>query len=284
MGIAFRYGSFDEDTNAAMIVACDVFNDALGASPIAHSHVAMLRLEDVSVQTAAYRLAAIAELLDREKVPYGIGLIPDQLIRGQKLMTLSDDKELVSTLRWAQDHGARIILHGLHHSFNSAEDYEFWDAVHERSLSYDSPEWMRERIQTGIDIEEGLGLYPRFWETPHYSASSADYIAVGEFFNTSWERRRPIGWLPWVLIADQYGERVLPEDIGYVSVDGSATVEQQMARARLLLTCRGCVAAGFLHPATVRLQDVAAYVHGLRALGYTLIDPIGFIPTDDQEQ
>ncbi|MFN2527906.1 MAG: DUF2334 domain-containing protein [Candidatus Baltobacteraceae bacterium] len=261
----------------AAIVISDALNDAFDASPLPTAHFAMLRLEDVSVQTQALRLKAIVEYLASQGVPYGIGVIPDQLIKGQNLSTLKQDPELVSVLRFAQSNGATIILHGLHHSFNSPEDFEFWDQAHHRPLPQDSPAWMDAKISQGLQLERDAGLQPKMWETPHYSASRVDYGEVSKFFKTAWEERDPNGWLPWPLQRDAFGAQLLPENLGYVANDGSTTVADQLAIAKLLLMCRGCIAAGFLHPSTVPLEDVRQYVSGLRALGYHFADPKQFV-------
>jgi hypothetical protein len=96
---------------------------------------------------------------------------------------------------------------------------------------------------------------------------------VSEFFSSTWELRDPVNWLPWPLRRDEYGALVLPENLGYVSLDGRKTVADQLARARELLVCRSCLAAGYLHPSTVWIEDVQAYVEGLRRLGYVFVDP-----------
>ncbi len=263
---------------AEMIATCDLLSIGLHAAPVPNRHIAMLRLEDVSVQTQAVRLRAIVNYLTSSGIPYGIGVIPDQLIKGKTLSTLSQDPELVAILRFAQDHGARIILHGLHHSYNSPEDYEFFDAVHFTPLPQDSVAWMRGKVLTGLHIEQSLGLRPLFWETPHYAASQLDYRTVDTLFTASWEQRRPVFWLPWVLQRDEYGALLLPEDLGYISYGGDDTLAQQLQMAADLLLCRQCIAAGFLHPSTVTLSDVRGYVEGLQSLGYVFADPAGFLP------
>lgn len=268
---------FDDVHYFGAAVVADALWDALGSRQVVQQHEAMLRLEDVSVQTPPARLRAIVSMLYRAGVPYGIGLIPDQWIKGTNLKKLAEEPDLVETLRWAESHGATIVVHGLHHSYNSAEDFEFWDGDHDRPLAYDSATWMRGRITEAIADEVALGLHPRMWETPHYSASPTDYGEVARKFLVAWEQRRPLGWFPWVLQRDEYGQVLLPEDLGYVSFDRRLNVAQQLKRARTLLVCRGCIAAGFLHPSTVTDSDVLAYVTGLRALGYVFVDPGGFV-------
>ena len=259
----------------AMLTVCEAITKFLGAKPLPNQHLAMLRLEDVSAATPPWRLEHFVHYLARLRVPYGIGIIPELRVQGRSYGPLSDDHELLRTLRWAEGHGATVVLHGLHHCCSSqgAEGYEFWDHDHNAPLSSDTASWMRSQISKGIKDLTSLGLAPQMWETPHYSASPLDYQVVSDFFGTAWELRRPIGWLPWVLWRDQYGTMILPENLGYVSLDGTMTVDDQLARARELLMCQSCIAVGFLHPSTVPIKDLDLYVQGLRKLGYAFVDP-----------
>jgi hypothetical protein len=268
--------SSDVGRRGAMLAVCDALTRFFGAHPLAPRPLAMLRLEDVSALTPAKRLDNIVRYLAAAHVPYGIGLIPDLQVKGQAFVSLRDNDGLRKILDWAEGHGATTILHGLHHccSSDGAEGYEFWDIDHNAPVPYDSAPWMRSKIAEGLADETALGLHPQIWETPHYSASPIDYGVVSEFFGASWELRRPIGWLPWVLRRDPYGRMLLPEDLGYVSLDGTKTVADQIARAREILVCQSCVAAGFLHPSTVSIEDVRNYVDGLRELGYEFVDPV----------
>jgi hypothetical protein len=270
--------SFDSNEVArrgAMLAICDAITQFLGAHPLPARHLAMLRVEDVSALTPASRLDAIVRYLAAAHVPYGLSVIPDLRVKGRSIPSLRDNSQLLGVLRWAEGNGATVILHGLHHCCSSedAEGYEFWDRDNNAPVSDDSAEWMRSQVAEGIAYETALGLHPQIWETPHYSASPVDYGAVSEFFGAAWELRRPIGWLPWVLKRDQYGAMLLPEDLGYVSLDGKQTVADQLIRAKELLVCRSCIAAGYLHPSTIRFEDVRNYIDGLRGLGYVFVDP-----------
>jgi hypothetical protein len=263
-----------DDPHGEMVAASDAIATFLGVTPNAKP-LAMLRLEDVSAITPASRLAIIVTYLSLAHVPYGIGVIPDLRVTHGAGGLLGSNPALVAVLKWAQQHGATIILHGLHHCCSSqdAEGYEFWDHDRNAPVAQDSPAWMRAQIVEGVNDETALGLRPLMWETPHYSASPNDYAVVSQFFKTAWELRRPTGWLPWPLQRDQYGARILPENLGYVPLDGTRTVNDQLARARVMLACRYCVAVGFLHPALIGVNTVRAYVQGLRAMGYAFVDP-----------
>jgi len=248
--------SFDSGEVAwrgAMLTVCDAITQFIAGHPLPARPLAMLRLEDVSSLTPARQLDGIVQYLAAARVPYGIGVIPDLRIKGRTIRPLGDNRELVTILRRAEQQGATIVLHGLHHccSSDNVEGYEFWDVDHNAPLPFDSASWMRSNVSEAIADSSAMGLHPRIWETPHYSASPDDYGTVSEFFSVAWERRRPIGWMPWVLKRDQYGAMLLPDDLGYVSLDGKMTVADQLARAKELLVCQGCLAAGFIHPNTV---------------------------------
>jgi len=258
-----------------MLVVCDAIARFLAVQPIPARPLAMLRLEDVSALTPASRLKSIVEYLAAAHVPYGIALVPDLQVKGKTIAPLRDNDALSDVLRWAEHHNGTIILHGLHHCCSSegAEGYEFWDYERDAPVSHESDEGIRATIREGISQATALELRPLIWETPHYSASPLDYRVVSDFFGTAWELRRPLGWLPWVLQRDQYGTLLLPEDLGYVSLDQTKTVHDQLERAKELLVCGSCIASGFLHPNTVDITDVREYVDGLRRLGYAFVDP-----------
>ena len=258
------------------LAACDILRIGLGVPPA--PKIALLRFEDVSVEVPTDRMRGIVDYMASRDLAYGIGVIPNQIIRDVNLQKLSEDPSLVAELRFAQAHGARIVLHGFYHSYNSAEDFEFWDPVHQRPLPNDSVAFMSDRIAQGLKIERGLGLDPVMWESPHYAASPLDYGVVATFFATSWERRRPVAFLPWALQSDAYGSVLLPENLGYDSVraaDHRMSLDQQLSRARAFTVCADCVPAGFLHPSTVPLADVIDFVNGIEALGYRFADPLG---------
>jgi hypothetical protein len=263
-----------DGTHGSMVAACDAIASFLGAPPNPVP-LAMLRLEDVSAITPPELLGTIAYHLWRARVPYGIGVIPDLELKDGSAYPLQSNPALVSVLLWAQANGATIFLHGLHHCCSSedAEGYEFWDFDRKAPVPNDSAAWMQQTVAEGLREERALGLRPLMWETPHYAASPLDYAVVSRMIPAAWEPRPPVSWLPWPLQRDQYGAVLLPENLGYVSLDGAFTLGAQLTRANALLACRYCVAVGFLHPALVSPSTVDGYVQGLRNLGYAFADP-----------
>ena len=60
----------------------------------------------------------------------------------------------------------------------------------------DSQAWAQSRAARGQSLFAQAGLpTPAIWETPHYSASAADYAGIDQVFSTRYERgtylRRP---------------------------------------------------------------------------------------------
>jgi hypothetical protein len=160
-------------------------------------------------------------------------------------------------LRWAQQHGATIVLHSPYARYTEPP-VEF---LKSQSL-----------IGDVLKREHNQGLDPLIWETPYGSAGLEDDVDAARFFGTTWERRSPVAWLPWIVQSDAHGQLVLPY-LGGISASGPPTVQQQLNAAKTLLMCRGCVAVGFLPLSTVSIESVGRDVDGLRAMGYVFMDP-----------
>jgi hypothetical protein len=131
---------------------------------------------------------------------------------------------------------------------------------------------------------------PAFWETPHYSASAADYAGIGKVFATRYERGLYFGgqlaggavnyshvfgqFFPYV-VHDLDGSTVIPENLGnYEPVMQNnnparlpATI---VAHAQAELAVRQGVASFFFHP-YYDISGLQQIVAGMKALGYTFV-------------
>src|SRR6266508_8428 len=108
-------------TDAPTLIFADVLHEFFGTSaPV--SRRAVIRLEDVSVHVDPARLIATVDYLSGEHIPFVIGLIPAQRFEDGTIIPLRQRPEFVRALRYAQEHGATIALHGYHHTFGSGED------------------------------------------------------------------------------------------------------------------------------------------------------------------
>jgi hypothetical protein len=263
----------DPESDAPFLVFADVLHDFFGTSTTA-SRQAVIRLEDVSVHIPPVRLTKIINYLHSRRIPFTMGVIPAQRMKDGSIVELSDRPDFVRVLRYAQDHGGTIILHGYHHTFGSGEDYEFWDEKRHAPIAGETWDMYAHSVEDGIRILRNSGIEPRLWETPHYAASPLAYQVFSRYFSHTIENRNPVPWLPYPAGPDQYGQMVIPENIGYIhpAEDGNRSVELQLQRANTLRIVRDSWAVGFFHPASIELPKLKSLVEGLQRQGYTFAD------------
>jgi len=262
----------------------DLLHDILGEDHT-RSHSALIRIEDTNPFTEPESLRAIADLLAERKVPFLVGVIPFYVnpASGTRV-AMSEKPDYVDALRYVAEHGGTIVLHGTTHQYKgeTASDYEFWDESRDRALSMDSREYVARKLRDGVSECLKNGIYPLLWETPHYSASATDYAVIAEHFSTAIEQRLVLDnldysqFFPYIINRDMYGQRIYPENLGYIPFDTDPAKEQEavdrlLSYARVNLAVRDGFVSAFFHP-FVRLEYLGKLVEGIRALGYTFVD------------
>ena len=137
-------------------------------------------------------------------------------------------------------------------------------------------------------IEEGLnecaknGIYPLYWETPHYTASTEDYKVISKYFSSSVERLIVTNsfkygqFFPYEIHKDMYGQKVFPEDLGYMPLNSNKDtseiyVNNMLKNAKGLLNVRDGYASFFFHT-FVNLDYLKEIADGISNLGYTFTD------------
>jgi uncharacterized protein YdaL len=249
------------------------------------SHSALIRIEDTNPFSDPVSLRDVADLLAARKVPFLVGVIPFYVDPAtQTRVAMSDKPDYVDALRYMMEHGGTIVLHGTTHQYKgeTAVDYEFWDESRNSTLPMDSRAYVTRKLREGITECLRNGIYPLLWETPHYSASTLDYSVFAEHFSTAMEQRLVIDNLdysqsfPYLIAKDMYGQRIYPENLGYVPLDPDPNKAQQavdyvLAAAKVSLAVRDGIVSAFFHP-FVKLDYLAQIVDGIRSLGYTFLD------------
>jgi len=264
--------------NTAPLVFADVLHDFFGTS-VSESRQALIRLEDVSVHIDPERIIETVDYLYSQRVPFSMGVIPAQKLKDGSVISLQEKPEFVRALRYAQDHGGTIILHGYNHTFGQGEDYEFWDDKRDAPLPNESWDMYASKLEDGIRVLRNQGIEPRYWETPHYAASPLAYKVFSHYFSHAVENRGMVEWMPYPSGPDKYGQTLIPETIGYIDPAHGHTVNAQLQRARQLQIVRDSWAVGFYHPANIPLSHLKSLVSGLRAQGYTFAD-LRALPTE----
>lgn len=309
------------------LVFADLLHDMLG---IAHAedHPAMIRLEDIHAMVNPESITRIVDLLHARAIPFSLAVIPhyrDPLgaYNGGKPQDIPLSR--ANSLRRALDHavelGGDIVAHGYTHQYEalknpgsgvSAEDYEFWDAVHNRPVPGDSTAWALGRLRASLDELKANGYTPVAWTTPHYQGSPRSFRAVPRVFATTYQRvayytsespqLAPVGahdyvswqFFPYPIARDYYGQRVLPENLGNVQymVDGHLTgrtlgydAQDLVTNARYALAVRDGFASFFFHPFLLDVPDVDGWeqlvrtLDGITALGYRWTSPSQLVAT-----
>lgn len=195
----------------------------------------------------------------------------------------------------------------------SGDDFEFYRVIQnaDNSLTFESPLpedsrlWALHRMQ-GAYWELALtGLRAFAWEAPHYTASMNTYAGVrglypvhygrmtyfvdneGKkdivsclFHRKAWKPKRAITsvkmlgqFFPYPIYNDQYGYKVVPENIGYYEPEPFTGYRPLLPvdlirHAEKSLVVRDGYASFFYHP-DLGTNDLREIIEGIQALGYT---------------
>jgi uncharacterized protein YdaL len=207
------------------------FSDLLFAAlapSAAPSHVALIRLEDVSPISDPKQLRRFADYLSGQKVPFSVNVIPEYTdpngyytAEGTPLtITLKQAPEVVKALKYIQSKGGTLNQEGYTHQYSninnpydgvSGDDAEFFRAqcsstpsspysfgescepgnwvIWTGPLPGDSESWAASRVKAGQSLFKQAGFtIPNVWITPHYFASAADYHAIDKLVPTRYDR------------------------------------------------------------------------------------------------
>jgi len=274
------------------LLFADMLHDMLGQNHPA-AHRAVIRIEDVHPFEDPDRLRGVADYLASEGVPFVVSLIPFYVDPGEGLrVSISDKPDFADAIRHMVRRGATVLLHGVTHQHKgvTAADYEFWDAARNDTIRGESVEAIRKKILMGLEECIRNGIYPLLWETPHYTGSLTTYEAVSTIFSTAMEQRLSANdedysqFFPYLIRRDLFGQRIIPENLGYVPFDpddpalSSESVTRILDAARVGLQVRDGWASCFYH-SFVPIDNLRRLVRGFRELGYQFADLKDFAHT-----
>jgi uncharacterized protein YdaL len=216
-----------------------------------------LRIEDYSCRGDHRAFRRMVDYLSSRGHPFMVGVIPAlrNPATGQ-VSRLESEPEFVAALRYAQQRGGRLVMHGSSHAHGNepGEGHEFWDVDLDRPLPGETAESVRTRLLDGVRQMVQQGLFPLAWETPHYAASRLAYTEIARVFSTAVERVQLgdascledfTGAAPTL---DQYGRVLLPENAGYILNQPAAPGQGIQDMGEILVGLRGTVAGCYIHP------------------------------------
>ncbi len=262
------------------LVFSETLHDILGQQH-GSSRYALVRIEDVNPESDPDQLRAVADLLFSRGIPFQVSLIPiyknpSRLVE----IYLPDRPRVVEALQYMVSRGGSIILHGVTHQLHgiTSDDFEFWDALTGRPPR-EPGNAIVQKLDLGMEECFRAGVFPIAWETPHYAASISTYELLQRFFSHVYDRRmvaddrKTAQDLPYE-IEDIYGQWVIPENLGYVSLeepDPGAIVEG----AERMLCVRDSIPSFFFHP-FVSTSYLKTIVDGFKRHGYRFISAEDF--------
>ena len=250
---------------------------------------AYIRLEDVHPLSDPKRLMAVAEELAKRDIPYMIAVIPVYTDPDSgRRYHFEDQREVLKVLKYMQNNGGSVVLHGYTHQFRDSETgegFEFWDVENQMPIyhgpedevtqlaedDFESPEkyevhqtknkeyerqYIEERITRGVQELANYGLYPLAFEAPHYTMSQNGYQVVSDYFSTyvgqvqlSDEDWEIMDTTPYATQPTMLnGMLLLPETIGYVQPEAEEPVKDMMESAEYYQLLKGGMIGAFYHP------------------------------------
>lgn len=269
------------------LVFCDLLHDIfeeIGGTLHRGARRAMVRLEDVSVDSEPADLRAVADYLYSQRVPFQIALIPifRDPQRGIEIH-LSDRRQFVEAVRYMVSRGGTVVLHGVTHQNAgvSADDYELWDDLADAPINGDSAERLERKLDLAFRECFANSIYPVAWETPHNAGSALDYATLGKYFTVFHERVLADAalaseqYFPYP-VRDRYGRFVVSENLGYLKA-GESDTQPIVDHARSMTVVRDGIASFYFHP-FLKIEHLKQIVGGIRAQGYEFISLREFAP------
>src|SRR5262249_32768071 len=143
-------GVLGAEEDDRVLCFADLLHDILG---IQHepSRRAILRIEDVSVDSDPQQLRKIADLLGDRHVPFIVSLIPIYVNPADKsYIPMHLRPQFVAAIRYMMARGGSIVMHGATHQFQglSADDAEFFDFPGHKVLDpkFDNPAYVETKL------------------------------------------------------------------------------------------------------------------------------------------
>ncbi len=250
---------------------------------------AYIRLEDVHPLSDPSRLMTVAQELAEREIPYMIAVIPVYTnSETGKDYHFEDSPEVLEALRFMQDNGGSVVLHGYSHQYRDSETgegFEFWDVENQRPI-YQGPEedvtiltegdfqteeeynaymeenkeferqYIEDRLTRGVQELTNYGIHPLAFEAPHYTMSQHGYEVVSSIFSTyvgqiqlSDERWEIMNTTPYPSEPTVLNDmQLLPETVGFMDTTVDDPLQDMVDSAELYQVTDGGILGAFYHP------------------------------------
>ncbi len=253
----------------------DALLDFYGATNLPGARL-FFRVEDYQAQSNHREFKHRVDYLFSRRHPFLLSVTPSwRNPRTGAVEDLDAAPEFVSGLRYAQQRGGRIVLHGCVRQ--EGRGGEFWNLALDRPLSPDPPAALRQQLAAATQLLLKHGLFPLAWQTPQDAASRATFAVLGRAFSTAVERPQLSDatqlekGLASALTLDPLGRQIVPENLGYVSEALTNSWAEIRRRAEFLTQLRGTVSGCFIH-AYQSFEKLSGLVETLEELKTPFLD------------
>ncbi|MGF0553681.1 DUF2334 domain-containing protein [Clostridioides difficile] len=238
-------------------IFCDSLNDIFNIKTFDKGRI-FVRIEDVHAFREPKNLVEIADYLSSKNIPFTIALIPAYVNpKNHKVITLSESPEIVKAIKYMQDKGGTVILHGYTHQYKkeevSGEGYEFWDGKKDEPLKENMKIFVKDRVLNGLRVCIENGIYPLAFEAPHYAMESEGYKELKKYFSTYMgqhqnnDKKFSTNTYPYIIRDTEEFNIFIPENLGYIDPEDKFTFQNIKENLDELSIVRGFSGGFFFH-------------------------------------
>ncbi|HBG5996596.1 TPA: polysaccharide deacetylase family protein [Clostridioides difficile] len=238
-------------------IFCDSLNDIFNIKTFDKGRI-FVRIEDVHTFREPKNLVEIADYLSSKNIPFTIALIPAYVNpKNHKVITLSESPEIVKAIKYMQDKGGTVILHGYTHQYKkeevSGEGYEFWDGKKDEPLKENMKIFVKDRVLNGLRVCIENGIYPLAFEAPHYAMESEGYKELKKYFSTYMgqhqnnDKKFSTNTYPYIIRDTEEFNIFIPENLGYIDPEDKFTFQNIKENLNKLSIVRGFSGGFFFH-------------------------------------
>ncbi|HBF9370885.1 TPA: polysaccharide deacetylase family protein [Clostridioides difficile] len=238
-------------------IFCDSLNDIFNIKTFDKGRI-FVRIEDVHAFREPKNLVEIADYLSSKNIPFTIALIPAYVNpKNHKVITLSESPEIAKAIKYMQDKGGTVILHGYTHQYKkeevSGEGYEFWDGKKDEPLKENMKIFVKDRVLNGLRVCIENGIYPLAFEAPHYAMESEGYKELKKYFSTYMgqhqnnDKKFSTNTYPYIIRDTEEFNIFIPENLGYIDPEDKFTFQNIKENLDKLSIVRGFSGGFFFH-------------------------------------
>lgn len=236
----------------------DTLNEFYKVNNIKKGQV-FVRIEDVHPFRDTKKLREITDYLYSKNIPFMIALIPTFIDTKTKVINTLDLKpDFVETIKYMQNKGGTVLLHGYTHQIGkeeiSGEGYEFWDMETDTPIRENIETYVKDRSLSGLRLCIENGIYPLGFEAPHYAMNIDGYKEIKKYFSTyvgQYQNNNDnfsTSTFPYIIKNSDTFNKFIPENLGYIEEEELFSVDLIKENFDKLSMVRGYTGGFFYHP------------------------------------